>query len=249
MHGIISQEKIRAAVIFASSLETQNHGMRILLIEDSLALAKAVTIALKKSGYAVDHTADGAEGLFMAQQNDYDAAVIDIMLPSMNGLEIVRQLRAAGNSTKILFLTAKDTIQDRVIGLQTGADDYLIKPFALEELIARVEVMCRRTYDQASSSVWVGQLEVDTTRKTARYEEQDLGLRAREYNLLEYLALRKDAVVSRAEIEAHIYDELVTPMSNVVDAAIYSLRKTLAACGEGGPTIETRRGQGYLLKS
>ncbi len=222
--------------------------MRLLLVEDSLALAKAITIALRKNGYAVDHTADGNEGLFMAQNNNYDAAIFDIMLPGMSGLEILHQLRKDASPLKILLLTAKDTIQDRVTGLNQGADDYLIKPFALDELIARVAVMCRRAYHQADSTLQVGILEIDTLSKQARCGDQPLTLRAREFNLLEYLALKKDAVVSRTEIEEHIYDELATPMSNVVDTAIYSLRKALTACGEGAPTIETRRGQGYLLK-
>jgi len=147
------------------------------------------------------------------------------------------------------LLTAKDTIEDRVLGLSEGADDYLIKPFALEELIARVAVMCRRAYDQAKPVILVGELEIDTHAKQARYRNESLELRTREYNLLEYLALKKEAVVSRSEIEAHIYDELVTPMSNVVDTAIYALRKALAACGEEAPKIVTRRGQGYLLKA
>ncbi len=223
--------------------------MRILLVEDSVALAKAIVIALKKASYTVDHTTDGEDGLYMARENEYDAAIFDIMLPSLNGLDILKTLRLEKNPLKILLLTAKDTIEDRVHGLQLGADDYLIKPFALDELIARVAVMCRRAYDQASPCVSVGLLEIDTQKKTAHFGSTDLSLRMREYNLLEYLALKKDTVVSRIEIEEHIYDELATPMSNVVDTAIYSLRKTLANCGEGAPTIETRRGQGYLLKS
>jgi len=222
--------------------------MRILLIEDSTALAKAITIALQKTGYAVDHTIDGEDGLFMARENTYDAAIVDIMLPSMDGLEIVKTLRAEGNHLKILFLTAKDTIEDRVKGLTEGADDYLVKPFALDELLARVAVMCRRAYNKAHSVISVGLLEVDTQAKIARYNDSDLNLRTREYKLLEQLALRKDAVVSRAEIEEHIYDELVTPMSNVVDASIYALRKALGNCGPDAPTIETRRGQGYILR-
>ncbi len=223
--------------------------MRILLVEDSPALAKAIIIALKKNGYAVDHTPDGEEGLFLAQENNYDAAVFDIMLPTIDGLEILRRLRADGSQLKILMLTAKDTIQDRVNGLAEGADDYLIKPFALEELLARIAVMCRRAYDQAQSVITIGLLKIDTQSKRATYQDQELNLRTREYNLLEYLALRKNSVVSRVEIEEHIYDELVAPMSNVVDAAIYSLRKSLASCGQDAPLIETRRGQGYLLKS
>jgi len=222
--------------------------MRILLIEDSLALAKAITIALQQSGYAVDHTADGEEGFFMASEHDYDAAVVDIMLPSMNGLNILKNLRKNGSKIKILLLTAKDTIQDKVRGLNEGADDYLIKPFAMDELLARIAVMCRRQYDQASPSIFIGSLEIDTKQKQAKYEGRDLGLRTREYNLLEYLSLRKGELVSRTEIEEHIYDELAAPMSNVVDSAIYSLRKTLGKCGDSSPEIETRRGQGYILK-
>lgn len=221
--------------------------MRILLVEDSLPLAKAVTIALQKNGYAVDHCADGLDGLTMAQQTSYDAAVIDIMLPSLSGLEILEKLRTQENPLRILLLTAKDTIQDRVHGLSQGADDYLIKPFALDELLARIAVLCRRAYNQSSPVLSLGSLEIDTSKKLAEINGKNLNLRTREFNLLEYLTLRKNSVVSRREIEEHIYDELVTPMSNVVDTAIYTLRKALSSFGEGAPKIQTRRGQGYLL--
>lgn len=221
--------------------------MRILLVEDSLPLAKAVTIALQKNGYAVDHCADGLDGLTMAQQTSYDAAVIDIMLPSLSGLEILEKLRTQENPLRILLLTAKDTIQDRVHGLSQGADDYLIKPFALDELLARIAVLCRRAYNQSSPVLSLGSLEIDTSKKLAEINGKNLNLRTREFNLLEYLTLRKNSVVSRREIEEHIYDELVTPMSNVVDTAIYTLRKALSSSGEGAPKIQTRRGQGYLL--
>ena len=217
--------------------------MRVLLVEDSERLQRSICTALKKSGYAVDCASDGEEGLWLAECNEYDAMVLDIMLPKVDGLTLLKKLRASGRDTHILLLTAKDTVEDRVRGLELGADDYLIKPFALEELLARVQALCRRSYGQKTSSVRVGPLELDTLKKTAVVNGRTAELTPREYNLLEYLAMRQGQVVSRTDIEQHIYDGLVDPMSNVVDSAICLLRKKL---GDSG-LIQTRRGLGYVL--
>ena len=222
--------------------------MRVLLVEDSARLRKSVGAALKKSGYAVDAAADGEDGLWFAQNCAYDAIVLDIMLPKLDGLSLLTELRRRGVTSHVLLLTAKDTVDDRVRGLQAGADDYLVKPFALEELLARVQALCRRTYGTKHPRIVVGDLEIDTTAREVRRAGQPVTLKPREYALLEYLALRRGEVVSRRDIETHIYDDHVDPMSNVVDSAISALRKRLAQ--PGAPAlIHTRHGHGYVLKA
>jgi len=170
--------------------------------------------------------------------------VLDIMLPKLDGLTVLRRLRAAEKTTHVLLLTARDTVADRVDGLRQGADDYLVKPFALEELLARVAALCRRAYHVKTGALLIGPLRIDLGARRLRRGGADVELTAREWRLLEYLALRRGEVVPRAEIEAHIYDELVEPMSNVVDAAIYALRRKI-----GADLIQTRRGLGYVLEA
>jgi DNA-binding response OmpR family regulator len=221
--------------------------MRILIVEDSALIRNPVTKALKASGYAVDSTADGTEGWQMAQDHDYDVIILDIMLPGMDGREILRRLRAAGNDTPVLFLTAKDAIEDRVAGLKLGADDYLTKSFAIEELLARVEVLGRRKYAKRSHLLVAGDLELDQAAKIVRRGGRELSLKPQLFALLEYLLLRKGQVVSRTEIEEHIYDEQVSPMSNVVDAAVCTLRRAIAISDTSAPIIHTRRGMGYII--
>jgi DNA-binding response OmpR family regulator len=218
--------------------------MRVLLVEDSEIMRRTVRRALRHAGFAVDLAADGEEGLAAAELNDYDALVLDIMLPKLDGLALLRRLRAAGKTTHVLLLTARDTVADRVVGLRLGADDYLVKPFALEELLARVEALCRRAYGAKSPALRIGPLEFDFAARRVRREGTEVGLTAREWRLLEYLARRRGQVVPRMEIEAHIYDEFVEPMSNVVDAAVYALRRKI-----GPELIHTRRGLGYVLEA
>jgi DNA-binding response OmpR family regulator len=217
--------------------------MRVLLVEDSETLCRSLRRALKHAGYAVDVTGDGEAGLTAAELNDYDVIVLDVMLPRLDGLTVLRRLRAEGKVTHVLLLTARDTVADRVEGLRQGADDYLVKPFALEELLARVAALCRRAYGAKNGAFCIGALEIDLAARRLRREGADVELTAREWRLLEYLVLRRGQVVPRAEIEAHIYDELVEPMSNVVDAAVYGLRRKI-----GAGFIQTRRGLGYVLE-
>ena len=221
--------------------------MRILIVEDSALIRNPVTKALKASGYAVDATGDGTEGWQMTQDHDYDVIILDIMLPGMDGREILRRLRAAGNETPVMFLTAKDAIGDRVAGLKLGADDYLTKSFAIEELLARVEVLGRRKYAKRSHLLVAGDLELDQAAKAVRRGGCELNLKPQLFALLEYLLLRKGQVVSRTEIEEHIYDELASPMSNVVDVAVCNLRRAIAISGNSAPIIHTRRGMGYVI--
>ncbi len=221
--------------------------MRVLLVEDSQRLQQSIGKALRNSGYALDLSGDGESGLWLAESNDYDAIILDIMLPKLDGLALLRRLRQRGRQTPILLLTAKDTVEDRVGGLQMGADDYLVKPFALKELLARVQVLCRRQYGNKTNSVVVADLAIDLTAKIATRARKPLDLTAREYLLLEYLALRRGHIVTRTEIETHIYNDSVDLMSNAVDSAICSLRKKLEPPGSP-QLIQTRRGLGYTLK-
>jgi DNA-binding response OmpR family regulator len=221
--------------------------MRILVVEDSARLQRSLGTALRRSGYAVDLAGDGEEGLWLAESHDYDAIVLDVMLPKRDGLDVLRTLRARGKSTHVLLLTARDTVPDRVTGLSAGADDYLVKPFALEELLARVQALCRRAYGTKQPRLAVADLELDPAARTVRRAGQAIELTAREFQLLEYLARRHGEVVSRTDIEAHIYDGQVDPMSNVVDSAICVLRKKLTVTPEAAPLIHTRRGLGYVL--
>ena len=220
--------------------------MRILLVEDSKRLQATISAALRRSGYVVDVSGEGREGLWLAETNQYDAVVLDIMLPGLDGLAILQKLRQKKQTTSVLLLTAKDTIADRVHGLKTGADDYLVKPFALDELLARVQVLCRRTYGIKQPNIKIGDLEIDITAKKTSRAGHLIKLKPREYLLLEYLALRAGQVVSRSDIEAHIYDGETDLMSNAIESAISSLRKKIGAFNPK-PLIHTQHGLGYLL--
>jgi DNA-binding response OmpR family regulator len=222
--------------------------MRILLIEDSERLRRSVSGGLRKAGYAVDAAADGEEGLWAAQANAYDVIILDLMLPRIDGLSVLRRLREAENNTHVLILTARDTVEDRVLGLRSGSDDYLVKPFAFDELLARVEALVRRSHDTKQPVVRVGGLEIDMARRVARRGPKMLDLPPREFALLEYLALRQGQLVTRTQIESHIYDQQAELMSNVVDSAIYSLRKKIDMPGQPS-LIQTRRGMGYILEA
>ena len=223
--------------------------MRVLLVEDSQRLLRSVSTALRRSGFSVDTASDGEEGLWLAGSHDYDAIVLDIMLPKRDGLDLLRTLRARGKSIHVLLLTARDTVPDRLIGFEAGADDYLIKPFAIDELLARVQALCRRAYGRKQTRLVIADLEIDFSACSVRRCGQPIELTAREYQLLEYLARRIGAVVSRTDIEEHIYDGQVDPMSNVVDSAICTLRKKLAVTPHLIPVIHTRRGLGYVFET
>jgi len=220
--------------------------MKVLLVEDYVPLRKSVARGLQEAGFAVDATGDGEEGLWYARSGDYDVIVLDLMLPKVDGLTILRRLREREDPVPVLILTARDTVPDRVRGLDLGADDYLVKPFAFEEFLARVRALVRRKYETRSPSVQVGDLTVDTSRRTARRGGRTIELTPREYALLELLALRAGQVVSRTEIWEHLYDFAAEPGSNVIDVYIGHLRKRLEAGGRPR-LIHTRRGLGYML--
>ena len=221
--------------------------MRILLVEDSKRLQRSIAAGLRRRGLAVDVAGDGEQGLWFAESNDYDVIILDRMLPKLDGLTVLRRLREQGRQSHVLILTARDAIEDRVEGLGSGADDYLVKPFAFEELVARVQALGRRAYRAKCPTIAVGSLVIDTTSRTVLRDGMLLALTQREYALLEYLALRRGQIVSRTDIEQHIYDERAEPMSNVVDAAVYALRRKIDVPGLPS-LIQTRRGMGYVLK-
>lgn len=223
--------------------------MKLLLVEDSEALSRAVVKALKKSGFAVDAADNGQDGLWLALENDYDVIILDIMLPKLDGREVLKKLREANNESPVLFLTAKDSIEDRVAGLRLGADDYLVKSFAIEELIARVEALARRKYQTRSPKLTVGELILDRSAKTVIRGMHNVPLSSQLFSLLEYLMLHEGRVLSRTQIEAHIYDEQVSPMSNVVDTAICALRKAINISKNNAALIHTRRGMGYVISA
>ena len=231
-----------------SALVQKRGAMRILVVEDSVRLREAVAKALRRSGYVVDESGDGEDALWQASEINYDGIVLDIMLPKRDGLDVLAELRKQGNETPVLLLTARNQVQDRVTGLRTGADDYLGKPFALEELLARVDALCRRRFGRHTTIIRVGDLEIDTDARRARRGGEVLDLTPREFRLLHLLALEQGKVLSRTRLEEHLYDDLASPMSNVVDAAVYQLRRKLKSAGSGTPLIHTRRGQGYVME-
>jgi DNA-binding response OmpR family regulator len=220
--------------------------MHILLIEDSRRLRESLTTGLTRCGYAVDVAGDGEAGLRFARHNSYDVILLDLMLPRVDGLEVLKQLRQSGDDTHVLILTARGTIDERVAGLREGADDYVPKPFALDELLARVDALVRRKYRTKQPIVTAGALSIDTAARRVSRAGREIHLSRREYALLEYLAFRKGHVVARRQIEDHLYAEHNFPSSNAVDRVICTLRRKIDAPGTA-PVISTRRGLGYIL--
>jgi len=221
--------------------------MKLLIVEDSPRLRETLGKALSKMGHAVDLAVDGTEGDFMGRMGKYDVVVLDRMLPGKDGMEVLRDWRRDGIATPVILLTALDGVEQKVCGLGCGADDYLTKPFALEELVARIEALSRRVYSQPDPRVRIGPLEIDTASKTVSRDGTAVLLTAREFSLLECLIRRPGRVLSRAQIEESLYSENDSPLSNAVDAAIYSLRRKLSPPGTA-PLIHTRRGLGYCLE-
>jgi DNA-binding response OmpR family regulator len=220
--------------------------MRVLVVEDFEILRESISLGLREAGFAVDEAAEGETGLWYAQSNDYDVIILDLMLPRIDGLTILKRLRAAGKVTHVLVLTAKDAYPDRVTGLDAGADDYLIKPFVFAELLARVRALVRRRYDKKSPVIRVGDMVIDTTTRSVERDGAVVELSRREYALLEFLAVRAGQVVSRTDIWEHVYDFNSSAESNVVDAFIRLLRKKIER-PHLPALIHTRRGHGYML--
>jgi len=220
--------------------------MRALVVEDYPPLSASLAQGLREQGYAVDVTGDGNEGLWYARTSAYDVIVLDLMLPGLDGRELLRTIRNDGNTTPVLILTARDTVADRVAGLDLGADDYLVKPFAFDELTARLRALVRRRHRLATSVLRIADLEIDTGARTVRRIGRTIALSAREYALLEYLAHRRGQVVTRGELWDHLYDFAAEPHSNVLDVYVGYLRRKIDD-GHRIKLIHTRRGQGYVL--
>jgi len=220
--------------------------MRLLLIEDYRPLQTSLTKGLREAGFAVDVTGDGQEGLWYAMNNDYDVIILDLMLPGMDGLSILSKLRDEGRQTHVLILTAKDTLQDKVKGLNLGADDYLVKPFAFEELLARLRALVRRNYAKKNPNIEIGDLRIELTSQRVWRGKDEIHLTTREYALLEYLAMHTGQTISRTDIWEHVYEFGSAASSNVVDVYIGYLRSKIER--QSKPVlIHTVRGRGYVL--
>lgn len=222
--------------------------MRILVAEDERDMNRLISRALEKEGYGVDSCYDGDEAMEYLQSADYDGAVLDVMMPGRDGFQIVRELRAGGSQLPVLFLTARDSVADRVKGLDLGADDYLIKPFDLEELMARVRVMTRRRTGQQTSIIEIGDLRIDTASQEVRRGDRIIELSSREYAILKYLAANQGRVLSREQIEDHVWNFDYEGGTNVVDVYISYLRKKIDLKGEE-KLIQTVWGRGWMLRS
>jgi DNA-binding response OmpR family regulator len=220
--------------------------VRILLVEDEPAAAQMLAKGLREQTYAVDLAADGEAALYQASINDYDLILLDVNLPGKDGLEVCRELRANGLTVPVLMLTARDAVQDRVAGLDTGADDYLTKPYAFHELLARVRAILRRGPALSSDTIAVGDLVIDQKARSVRRAGSIIQLTAKEYALLEYLARRADEVVGRADIAEHVWDENFDPFSNLIEVYIQRLRRKIDD-NHSQKLLRTRRGEGYML--
>lgn len=220
--------------------------MRILLVEDEPDAARMLAKGLREEAYAVDVAADGEQALEQVWVNDYDLIILDVMLPQKDGFEVCRELRATGADVPVLMLTARDAVEDRVAGLDSGADDYLSKPFDFDELLARVRALLRRRPALYPGVINVADLSIDTRGRRASRGGRDVELTAKEYALLEYLARRADEVVGRADISEHVWDESYAPFSKVIEVFIQRLRRKIDE-GHDLKLIRTRRGEGYML--
>jgi two-component system OmpR family response regulator len=215
---------------------------RILVVEDEPRLLRSLAKALREEGCAVDTAEAGDDGLYKAENYDYDAIVLDVMLPCLDGWQLLGRLREH-KQTPVLMLTARDATRNRVLGLDTGADDYLVKPFDLTELLARLRALIRRSAGQARSSIEVRNVVIDTRGRAVTRAGQPVALTAREYAILEYLALHRGEVVTRTALYEHLFDESDDTLSNLVDVHVFSIRKKL-----GADVIATRRGQNYCIE-
>jgi DNA-binding response OmpR family regulator len=222
--------------------------MRILLVEDDKRIARFLAKGLREHAFAVDVTTDGDDAIYKSSVNDYDAVILDVMIPGRDGFQVCRDLRAAGSTVPIIMLTARDAVQDRVDGLDSGADDYLTKPFEVAELLARLRALLRRSRVIRPAAIRIADLLLDTRAQRATRNGRELRLTTKEYALLEYLAREQGRIVSRGEIAEHVWDESFDPLTNLIDVHINRLRRKV---DNGFPTrlIHTRRGAGYMLAS
>lgn len=222
--------------------------MRILVVEDDRKLSDIIQRGLTEIGYAVDAAYDGEEGKEMAEMYPYDLIILDIILPKKDGIEVCLELRHHDIKSRIIMLTSRDTIDDRIRGLDSGADDYLVKPFALAELLARIRALLRREIGEGSSFLQVGELSIDTLTREVKRAEKDVKLTSKEYSMLEYFVRNPSIVITRRMLEDHVWDLSLDSESNLIDVYVRRLRQKIDNDGEDS-LIETIRGVGYRLKS
>lgn len=220
--------------------------MRVLLVEDEVDAARMLAKGLREQTYAVDIATDGEAGIYQASINDYDLIILDCLLPRKNGFEVCREIRSSGSFVPILMLTALDSVPDRISGLDTGADDYLTKPFDFHELLARLRALLRRGAALHPDIIEVADLIIDTRARIVRRSNRLIDLTAKEYALLEYLARRSGEVVGRADISEHVWDETFDPFSNLIEVYVQRLRRKIDL-NHALKLIRTRRSEGYVL--
>jgi two-component system copper resistance phosphate regulon response regulator CusR len=220
--------------------------MRLLLVEDDARIARFVAKGLREQAYAVDIAATGEDALYQAAINSYDLIILDVLIPGRNGFEVCRELRKTGQRMPILMLTARDGVEDRIAGLDHGADDYLTKPFEFRELLARLRALLRRSGELRPEQIMVADLKLDAGAQSVSRGNRNIPLTTKEYALLEFLARNAGRVVGRAEIAEHVWDETFDPFSNLIEVYVNRVRRKIDA-GSAKPLLHTRRGAGYLL--
>ena len=218
--------------------------MKILVVEDEIDLNNVIVKHLKKNGYSVDSAFNGEEAMDFTAVARYDLIVLDIMMPVMDGLTFLQKSRVAKLATPVLILTAKDEVDDVVKGLDAGADDYLVKPFAFKELLARARTLIRRNSGSAANEIYAGELKIDLSKKSVELDGQSIELTGKEYEILEFLMLNKSRILTRDQIKEHVWDFDYTGGSNVIDVLVKNIRKKLGEC----EIIQTKRGLGYVIK-
>ena len=221
--------------------------MKILVVEDERDLNRIITKHLKKNNYSVDSCFDGEEALDFVSYSEYDLIITDIMMPNVDGYEFIARLRESKNNTPVIMLTAKDTLEDKIVGLDSGADDYIVKPFEFDELLARIRVFMRRNYGLATNVIQVDDVVLDISKKQVLRNGQNIGLTGKEYEVLEYLMKNKESILSRDQILNHVWDYDYDGASNIVDVIIKNIRKKLDN-GTDKTIIYTKRGLGYFVK-
>ena len=221
--------------------------MRLLLAEDERDLADALEAMLKHNNYSVDVVNNGQDALDYLMLDDYDGAILDVMMPKLNGFEVIKELRNKGNHTSVLMLTARDSADDKVKGLDLGADDYLVKPFDFNELSARISAVVRRKYGNSSNKLIIGDLVIDSSEKSVTRAGKKIDLTGKEYEVLEYLVQSKNRILSRDQIKEHVWDYYYEGDSNIIDVLIKNIRKKIDV-ENGKQIIYTKRGLGYVVK-
>ena len=221
--------------------------MKILVVEDEKDLNRVITKHLKKNNYSVDSCFDGEQALDYVLYGEYDLIITDIMMPKIDGYEFIKQLRVKGNSTPVIMLTAKDSLDDKILGLDSGADDYIVKPFEFDELLARIRVLMRRNYGFATNIIQVDDVVLDISKKQVTRSGESIVLTGKEYEVLEYLFKNKTGIISREQILNHVWDYDYEGVSNIIDVIVKNIRKKLDV-GSKKPIIHTKRGLGYFVK-